>query len=133
MTAYKQKRILFLSLALLTSGITFGQTSKDCSKTVPCEVLDIAQAKIEKGAICEQQRKQDSTVIKNQADIILKHERTIREKEDKIEEVQIASNRKDATITELQNKVEKRGRQRFTWSSLSLLVGRLSNIFFLKS
>jgi uncharacterized protein HemX len=129
MTAYKQKRILFLSLALMLSGTLFGQTSKDCSKTVPCEVLDIAQAKIEKGVICEQQRKQDSTIIKNQADIIVKHERTIREKDDKIEEIQIASNRKDTTITELQDKVDKRGRQRFTWSSIALLGGRLLALF----
>lgn len=130
MTTYKQKRILFLSFALMTSGIIFGQTSKDCSKTVPCEVLDIAQAKIEKGVICEQQRKQDSTIIKNQADIILKHERTIREKEDKIEEIQIASNRKDSTITELKDKVDKRGRQRFTWSSIALLGGRVLAFIF---
>ena len=131
MTAYKQKRILFLSLALLASVTLFGQTSKEvCSKTVPCEVLDIAQAKIEKGAICEQQRKQDSTIIKNQADIIIKHERTIREKEDKIEEIQIASNRKDTTITELQGKVDKRGRQRFTWSSMALLGGRVLAFIF---
>ena len=130
MTAYKQKRILFLSFALMTSGIIFGQTSKDCSKTLPCDVLDIAQAKIEKGAICEQQRKQDSTIIKNQADIIIKHERTIREKEDKIEEIQIASNRKDTTITELKDKVDKRGRQRFTWSSIALLGGRVLAFIF---
>jgi hypothetical protein len=112
---------------MLVSGTLFGQTSKEvCSKIIPCEVLDIAQAKIE---ICEKQRKQDSTIIKNQADIIVKHERTIREKDDKIEEIQIASNRKDTTITELQYKVDKRGRQRFTWSSIALLGGRLLALF----
>jgi translation elongation factor EF-1alpha len=130
MTAYKQKRILFLSLALMLSGTIFGQTSKDCSKTVPCEVLDIAQARIEKGDICEQQRKQDSTIIRNQADIILKHERTISERDQTIEDIKVASNRKDTKITELQDKVEKRGRQRFTWSSIALLGGRLLAFIF---
>jgi Zn-dependent metalloprotease len=130
MTAYKQKRILFLSLALMLSGTLFGQTSKDCSKTLPCEVLDIAQAKIEKGEICEKQRKQDSTIIRNQADIILKHERTISERDQTIEDLNIASNRKDTKITELQDKVEKRGRQRFTWSSIAILGGRLLAFIF---
>jgi hypothetical protein len=123
MTVYKQKRILFLSLALTLSVTTFGQTSKDCSKTVPCEVLDIAQAKIEKGTICEQQRRQDSTIIKNQADIIVKHERTI-------DEMGVESNRKDAKITVLEDKLARRSKQRFTWSTFAAIAGRISNWFF---
>lgn len=115
----------------MLSGTLFGQTSKEvCSKTIPCEVLDIAQAKIEKGAICEQQRKQDSTIIKYQADIIAKHERTISENQRTIEEIKVESNRKDAKITELQYTAEKRGRQRYTWTSIAILVGRISKIFF---
>jgi hypothetical protein len=123
MTPYKPKRILFLIHALSLSVTTFGQTSKDCSKTLPCEVLDIAQAKIEKGAICEQQRKQDSTIIKNQADIIVKYERTI-------VELQVESNRKDTKITTLEDKVKKRGQQRFTWAGAAALGTKILDWIF---
>jgi hypothetical protein len=130
MIASKPRKMLFLLFALSLSVTTFGQTSKEtCSKTLPCEVLDIAQAKIEKGSICEQQRKIDSTTIKDQQAIIRNHERTIAEKEQIIRDKEDKEVKLNTTITALEDKVRKRGRQRFTWSAIATALAKISNYF----
>jgi hypothetical protein len=123
MIVFKPKRTLFLLLALLLSVTAFGQTLNPCSKTLPCDVLDIAQAKIEKGSICEQQRTNDSLIIKSQAEIIRKLEKT--KQEDDEEKIRL-----NLKITELSDKSLKRGKQRFSWSAVAVIVGRVSNWFF---
>lgn len=116
MTAYKQSRILFLILALLVSVTTFGQNI--CTKTLPCSKLDSAQADIEKGRLCEEQRRNDAKIIKDKEEIIEKLNKTI--SDDDKEKIRL-----NLKITELEDKVKRRGRQRFTWSSITLAIGRI--------
>ncbi len=93
-----------------------------CTKTLRCSKLDSAQADIEKGRICEHQRSIDEKSITDQQMIIRKHEQTI-------EDLTADKVNLNLKITDLEDKVKKRGRQRFTWSSVALTVGRLLAVF----
>lgn len=122
MILYKQLKTLFLLLVLTLSVNSFGQTSKEsCTKTVPCSTLDYAQSLIEKGTICEQQRKNDSTIIHEQKETIRRNEQTIADRDKTII-------RQNLQITALEDKVQKRGRQRFTWSAIATILTKLSTL-----
>lgn len=88
---------------------------------IPCITLDYAQSLIEKGSICEQQRKNDSTIIRELKEVIRRKESTIEDRDKTIID-------KNLTITALEDKSKKRGRQRFTWSAIAVAASKVISI-----